>query len=466
MPWSSLSAPAEEKTQPSASSRATGVAATPKIFLTIFSLFKASFVTKTPANAQLPELGIGVDTLVDRGVRTFQRLLESGYVRAVSVSDGEWRLTAWLCFGLEELASQCSAADNARQRYSLCHAANCEHAYSSATMCIGRKCGRPCALSAGTTSPSRTMRFNEAHMPRACSPKRKIKPKLGDTKNISLRNFEAFGHVKFASGSWVAENLFWNIRGSFKLLHLIDVGTHMSLVKCRSGQYVLLDAVSVGPNDKEKLLQMTQQGSLVSAIINVHPFHTVYVAEMHKMFPTAKVYGTARHKEKLGEQIKFEKELVETPEFAALFKDDLEFSVSEGLRLVVPGNDNVHAGSVVAYHPASKTLHVDDTLGYFHSVPRLIKWTGLLEEGKLDVHAMYAKALEPRAGAGADFLRWLESLPQRFDVQNVCTAHTGNLLASENKGASFADRISAIKAEIAPKLGRIDATFAENRQQQ
>ncbi|MFT6377963.1 MAG: hypothetical protein ACJARS_004626, partial [bacterium] len=38
---------------------------------------------------------------------------------------------------------------------------------------------------------------------------------------------------------------FWNIRGSFKIFGVVDIGTHASLVRRPNGRFVLLDAYTL-----------------------------------------------------------------------------------------------------------------------------------------------------------------------------------------------------------------------------
>ena len=74
---------------------------------------------------------------------------------------------------------------------------------------------------------------------------------------------------------------FWNIRGSFKLGGVMDIGTQSSLVKCKSGDFIFLDACTLSPETKSRVDRLTENGERISAIINLHPFHTVYVESLH-----------------------------------------------------------------------------------------------------------------------------------------------------------------------------------------
>ena len=80
---------------------------------------------------------------------------------------------------------------------------------------------------------------------------------------------------------------FWNIRGSFMIAGLLDVGTHLSLVRRRSGKFVFLDSYTLSDPVKRDLDAITNGGEDVEAILNVHPFHTVHVKAMHALYPNA-----------------------------------------------------------------------------------------------------------------------------------------------------------------------------------
>ena len=92
---------------------------------------------------------------------------------------------------------------------------------------------------------------------------------------------------------------FWNIRGSFKLGGLIDIGTQCSLVKLESGKFIFLDSYTLSDEVREEVMALTNNGDDVEAILNLHPFHTVHCAQMAKDFPKAINYGSERHKKQV-----------------------------------------------------------------------------------------------------------------------------------------------------------------------
>lgn len=245
---------------------------------------------------------------------------------------------------------------------------------------------------------------------------------------------------------------FWNIRGSFKIAGLIDIGTQASLVRRENGKFVFLDSYTLSGAVKREIDELTNGGEDVEAVLNLHPFHTVHVAKMFERYPDAMHFGTARHLSMFPE-LDWQKLRTEEAELHAMFADDFEFSVPRGVDFI-SANEHVHFSSVLAYHRASKTLHVDDTLMYIR-LPLLMRFFGLTDA--LSFHPTLAKALEPRPGAAQDFSQWAETLAERWqDAENLCAAHTATYLAREDETTSISERI--IKA-----LGKVSSTLKSHQ---
>jgi hypothetical protein len=240
---------------------------------------------------------------------------------------------------------------------------------------------------------------------------------------------------------------FWNIRGSYKVRGLVEIGTQASLVRCANGQYVFLDACALSPEVRQWVDDATNGGEEVAAVLHLHPFHTMHVQALREAYPKAKLYGTARHLKRQAE-LPWQEQRTETPELHQKFAGDFDFSVPRGVDFV-PADPNLHFASVLAFHRASKTLHVDDTLVHFR-MPRLIRPI------KRDVtwfHPTLSKVLERRAGAVAEFRSWAAELIQRCQtVENLCAAHAAVLLGRDNSGEPIAERISAALQKVESKL--------------
>lgn len=250
---------------------------------------------------------------------------------------------------------------------------------------------------------------------------------------------------------------FWNIRGTFRIGGVVNVGTHASLVRMANGKFVFLDAYTFSGSVARELRSITGDGSEVEAVINLHPFHTVHVKAMHRQFPKAKMYGTARHLSRFP-QLPWEALRTEEDELHGLFSEDFEFSVPDGVDFI-SANENVHFSSVLAYHRVSKTLHVDDTFMYVQ-LPGLMRIVGLKDATSF--HPTLVKALQPRAGAAQDFRQWAESLTTAWgDAQNLCAAHMATLTAQQNRGASIQQRLRKALAGVEGKLKAHERKYKE-----
>lgn len=241
---------------------------------------------------------------------------------------------------------------------------------------------------------------------------------------------------------------FLNIRGSFKVGGLIDIGTQCSLVRRASGKFVFLDSYTLSGKVQRDVDALTNGGKDVEAILNLHPFHTVHVRAMHERYPKARLYGTARHLSRLPD-LPWEKTRTEQARLHKLFEADFEFSVPRGVDFI-SANENVHFSSVLAFHRASRTIHVDDTLMYVR-LPLPARVLGF--QDTLLFHPTLRQALEKRNGAGRDFREWAEELAADWrDAENLCAAHTTALIAAKNRGATIHDRILAALEKVSGTL--------------
>lgn len=215
---------------------------------------------------------------------------------------------------------------------------------------------------------------------------------------------------------------FWNIEGSFRLGGLLDIGTQCSLVRLESGGFVFLDSYKLTGDIRDQVMALTNNGAAVEAVLNVHPFHTVHCADMAKDFPTARFYGSSRHAEQVP-QVQWSADLVESDAVAQRYPE-LEFSLPQGIHYISP-NDKIHAGSLLVYHPASRSLHVDDT---FVSPPAPLLNRKLLKAivPKLMLHPTTRQALIDAPDAGQQYCDWASKLAQDWQATvNFCAAHSG-----------------------------------------
>ncbi len=244
------------------------------------------------------------------------------------------------------------------------------------------------------------------------------------------------------------DNGFWNIRGTLRIGGLVNVGTHCSLVRLSSGRFVFLDSYGFGADIAGQVMALTDQGRTVQAILNLHPFHTLHCKTIHDMFPQALLFGSDRHRRKWPD-LPWQADAVESPQVATRFPD-LRFSLPDGIDYICQ-NERVHAGSLLAWHPASGSLHVDDTLNVL-PIPGLLR--RLLRLPRVSFHPTIGQALQDRPGAAQDFRDWALRIAEEWrDTRIICAAHSATLAIAPG---SFPDHIRKALARAEPALRRAE----------
>lgn len=243
-------------------------------------------------------------------------------------------------------------------------------------------------------------------------------------------------------------NGFWNIRGTLRIAGLVNVGTQTSLVRLAPGRFVFLDSYGLGADLRRQVMEMTDGGRDVEAILNLHPFHTLHCRTMHEMFPGALLFGSARHRRKWPD-LPWQAEAVESPAVAMRYTG-LLFSLPAGIDYIC-ANERVHAGSLLAFHPASGSLHVDDTLNVLPIPGPLRRLLGL---PRLGFHPTIGQALQDRPDAARDFRDWALRLARDWqDARTVCAAHSATLAIAPG---SFPDHVRKALARAEPALRRAE----------
>lgn len=244
-------------------------------------------------------------------------------------------------------------------------------------------------------------------------------------------------------------NGFWNIRGNLRIGGILNVGTHCSLVRLSSGRFVFLDSYGFGDDVARQVMALTDQGRAVEAILNLHPFHTLHCQTMHDMFPQAMLFGSDRHHRRWPD-LPWQSDRVEAAAVAARF-GDLDFSLPDGVDYICQ-DERVHAGSLLAFHPASGSLHVDDTLNVL-PIPGPLR--RLLRLPRISFHPTLGRALQDRPGAVQDFRNWAVQIAEDWrDAQTICAAHSDTLAI---RPGSFPDHIRKALARVEPVLQRTQA---------
>lgn len=242
---------------------------------------------------------------------------------------------------------------------------------------------------------------------------------------------------------------FWNLRGSHRIGGLLDVGTQMSVARRPDGDLVLVDAIALDDDQRAALLELTEGGARVDAVVHVHPFHTLHVEGLHRLFPAAPLYGTARHRER-SPALPWRDRPVERWRVKHPLADVFDLSVPDGVDFVCP-DERVHVASVLVRHRASGVVHVDDTLNVLAAQGTL---GALLPQSSLRMHPMLSRALKPEPGAADAYAAWAKRLAARWDdAPAVCAAHS----AVRTMGPG------QFRAEVEDALAKVSRTLATHR---
>lgn len=248
---------------------------------------------------------------------------------------------------------------------------------------------------------------------------------------------------------------FWNIRGTYRIAGVINIGTQMSLVRRPDGRFVLLDACNLSSKTARDFDELTDAGSAIDAVLHLHPFHTVSVATMHDRLPGARLYGTERHIAK-NPDLPWQSGRTNEASVHEEFADVLEFSVPDGVDFI-SDNENVHFSSVLAYHRASGTIHADDTIMYVE-LPRVLGLLGI--DDAFTFHPTLSQALEQRAGAADDFRRWAAALASDWgDAKSLCAAHTAALVTTGGKEPAISQRLAKALDAVEQTLQRHEKRY-------
>ncbi len=169
----------------------------------------------------------------------------------------------------------------------------------------------------------------------------------------------------------------------------------------------MLDSYPLSGAIRDTVMDLTDGGRAVQAVLNLHPFHTLHCAATARDFPDAALFGSHRHRLRHPD-LNWRSEPVESPEVQDMFADDLTFSLPPGIDICQP--ERTRPCRIVAgWHPASRMLHVDDTINLM-PVPRLLRACSPIS--RVFLHPNLPQALLPQAGAVRDFRDWLQGLEQ------------------------------------------------------
>jgi hypothetical protein len=220
---------------------------------------------------------------------------------------------------------------------------------------------------------------------------------------------------------------FWNVRASF-IIDGIDIGTQMSLIQLTNGNFLVVDTVQLDPDLLDDINMLTKNGTLMEAVIATHPFHTTYFPSFYQQFPKPPYYGTPRHL-RIEPQVPWAGSMWDCAT-RQKWLPEVHMRIPRGSEFVAPEpEDSNHFSGIHVFHPASKTIHVDDTI----MVDEPLNGDMLFHPSLLTV-GLYHIPDAPTA-----FKNWMTNITIDWDFDNICAAHNG-----VKKGGAKAQLIDVI----------------------
>jgi hypothetical protein len=248
---------------------------------------------------------------------------------------------------------------------------------------------------------------------------------------------------------------FYHIRAEFKVVAgLVNIGTHMSLIKLPSGKFLVIDTVPLDDQLKGEIDELTNFGQDIEAVVATHPFHTLAFPKFFEAYPNVAYYGTPRHLRNQ-KQINWVGDI--TDNLNKWEDAGVSMRIPDGAEWVNPQPEMTnHFVSVWVYIREARTIFVDDSINYIADPAILLKLLGK-KQNSMDFHAsLKGPALVPSPDSPAKFKAFVEKVLEDWDFDNICAAHIDNKIG----GAKEALRETLEKAQ--PLFDKLADRFKAN----
>ncbi|CAF0964646.1 unnamed protein product [Didymodactylos carnosus] len=212
---------------------------------------------------------------------------------------------------------------------------------------------------------------------------------------------------------------FFNVRGHFKMLAgIVDIGTQMSIVRLRNGNFLVIDTVPLTDYLKSEIDRLTDSGSKIEGVLGLHPFHTLAFRPFHNAYPKLKYYGCPRHLRKIPE-ICWSGSLNDA-DTRRKWAPEIEMRIPAGAEFISPlPESSNHFSSVFLFHQPSRTLHVDDTLMYSPNPGFFTKLVGFKAGAMVFQPSIKGPGLYPTADAPHQFRNWMRQILTDWNFDNI-----------------------------------------------
>lgn len=219
---------------------------------------------------------------------------------------------------------------------------------------------------------------------------------------------------------------FWNIRGSFKVvLGMVDIRTHMSLIKLNNNKFLVIDTIPFSGNLQNMFNEITNNGNDIEAVIATHPFHTMAFKDFYEKYPNIDYYGTPRHLRTI-KDIPWKGTICDES-VKTKWNSEVEFRIPDGAEWDNPLPESYnHFVSCWVYSKLAKTIHVDDTLIYMKDAPFTAKLVGYKDDTLMFHPSISGPGLKSETCAPYEFKNWVQDILNNWEIDNICCAHMDN----------------------------------------
>jgi len=201
------------------------------------------------------------------------------------------------------------------------------------------------------------------------------------------------------------------------VLNEIDIGVQMNFIRLNSGRFLILDTLNLNSSFVDEINMLTQNGTLIEAVLGTHPFHTLFFPGFYKHYPRAKYYGTPRHL----------RVIPGIPWAGSLWDcnnrvlwPEIRMRIPRGAEFVAPQPESTnHFSGIHVFHPASGILHVDDTIN--------VLFDALLFHPTLVTDGLYHIPEAPTA-----FGNFVQNLINDWNFNIICVAHKATPFCNTN----------------------------------
>eukprot|EP01117_Protostelium_nocturnum_P009561 TRINITY_DN340_c0_g1_i1.p1 TRINITY_DN340_c0_g1~~TRINITY_DN340_c0_g1_i1.p1 ORF type:complete len:258 (-),score=57.16 TRINITY_DN340_c0_g1_i1:57-830(-) len=211
---------------------------------------------------------------------------------------------------------------------------------------------------------------------------------------------------------------FYNLRTDYRVMLVLNVETHMSVLKLDNGKVLIVDAAPLDESGISQLHSLTGNGANVEAVVHTHPFHTGSIEQLNQIYPNAPLYGCPRHVANFP-QLKWAGTL-ENEAVRKLWEPEVEIRIPQGCEFVAP-KESDHFATAFVFHKKSRTIHVDDTLMYILN-PGIFTQMTVGKGLQFHVSAKHGGLNQTREGP-LQFLDFLKGIARDWPFEHGAFAH-------------------------------------------